>query len=319
MYVCVQVMLDASHGVEVPVIFKPSSLGSGEHTAHISFTSQEVSRIYACTVVNVDIHNKQGFRESTVYYLLHAVIEGTSPLLQFGSQVFVLKGKGLEPSTMAPTTIQASLNSNSTHILTFTNPLDTATHFRVDLQGSSPSEHFCLLMKRTRGILLHPGVALDIPVMFAPEAMHTHNITVIVSTDERGGRRRGSHLNLAWKYPIIGQPEFRPVSPSMAPRLSCQAKERLEQRMEVVLVGCKMSKAALIRPVTPSCSDTEGPMPQTPHECDSYTYQLVCLEEECSSIVQDSIGVRLLRKEMENEDSAKLVFAIVFAPPKAFR
>lgn len=247
--------------------------------------------------------------------LLHPIIKGTAPHLQFGSQVFVLKGKGLEPSTVAPTTIQASLNSNSTHILTFTNPLDNATHFRVDLLGSNSSEHFCLLMKRTRGILLHPGVSLDIPVMFAPEAMRTHDITVIVSTDERG---RGSQLNLAWRYPIIGQPEFRPVSPNMAPRLSCPAKERLEQRLEVVLVGCKMSKAALIRPVTPICPDTEAPTAQTPHESDSYAYQLVCLQE-CSGIVQDSIGIRLLRKEMENEDSAKLVFAIVFAPPKAFR
>ena len=50
-HVCVQVTLDAGHGVEVPVIFKPSSLGLGEHTAHVSFTSQEVSRIHS--VLNI--------------------------------------------------------------------------------------------------------------------------------------------------------------------------------------------------------------------------------------------------------------------------
>ena len=49
--------------------------------------------------------------------------------------------------------------------------------------------------------------------MFAPEAMHIHKTTVIVSTEGRGEMGSGGRLSLAWRYPIIGEPEFRPISP----------------------------------------------------------------------------------------------------------
>ena len=139
-----------------------------------------------------------------MYILVHCV-PPTSNLLfmcartQFGSQVFILQGRGSEPSTMDTTTIQASLNTNNTHVITFTNALDIATHFKVALKDTQSSEHFCLLMKRTRGILLQPGVSLDMPVMFAPETMHTHKTTITVScsiTEEKGENGGGNQLNL---------------------------------------------------------------------------------------------------------------------------
>ena len=220
---------------------------------------------------------------------------------------------------MEPTTIQASLNSNTTHVITFTNLLDITAHFRVALQDGRSSEHFCLLMKRTHGIFLHPGVSLDIPIMFAPEAMHIHKTTVIVSTEGRGEMGSGGRLSLAWRYPIIGEPEFRPISPESAPRIACQAKERVEERLEVVLVGCKMSKAMTFRPVTPSLENPMSPIVSPSNESDNYSYQLVCSDNEYSSLVMNCVGVKLLRKIASKEDPIKLVFGIVFVPPKAFR
>ena len=38
----VQVEVEAGDSVEVAVVFKPSSVGSGDHTAHVSFTNQQV-------------------------------------------------------------------------------------------------------------------------------------------------------------------------------------------------------------------------------------------------------------------------------------
>jgi hypothetical protein len=153
---------------------------------------------------------------------------------------------------MDTTTIQASLNTNNTHVITFTNPLDIATHFKVALKDTQSSEHFCLLMKRTCGILLQPGVSLDMPVMFAPETMHTHKTTITVSCSitEEKGESGGNQLSLEWQFPIVGVPEIRPVSPQSAPKIVCRAKERMEERLEVELVGCKMSRAARFCPAT---------------------------------------------------------------------
>ena len=37
--------MDPGSSIEVPVLFKPSALGAGEHAAEVSFTSQEVGEI----------------------------------------------------------------------------------------------------------------------------------------------------------------------------------------------------------------------------------------------------------------------------------
>ena len=229
---------------------------------------------------------------------------------------------------MPPTNIIASLNSNTTHIISFTNPLDTPAHFHVTLTGNKASENFCLLMKRTHGILLHPGVSLDIPIMFVPETMHTHHTTVVVSTEAvRGGRERGGsnehRSRLTWQYPVIGQPEFRPVSPKSAPQITCRAKGRVEERLEVVLVGCKMNKAAIFRPITPNQGSTTtspiSPIEPPSNSSDGYMYEMVCSDEECSDVVRDCVGVKLLRKIIDEDDTVKLVFKIVFVPPRALR
>ena len=41
--VVVQVEVEAGGSIDVPVLFKPSCVGSGDHKTHISFTSQQVT------------------------------------------------------------------------------------------------------------------------------------------------------------------------------------------------------------------------------------------------------------------------------------
>lgn len=219
--------------------------------------------------------------------------------------MFTLRGEGLEPTAMEPTTVSASLSSNTMCVLNFTNPLDIPSHFSVCLQGDD-SEHFCLLMKTTRGILLQPGVSLDVPVMFAPDSMHKHEVTVTIATEV-------SSTALAWRYPVIGQPELRPFSPSSAPKLTCSAKERLEQRLEVSLVGSKMSQAVHVGPTTPGSTTSLA-------NDDGYSCHLTCSDKRYASLVERSTGIKLLGRKCDKEnDTDTLAFNIVFAPPKAFR
>jgi len=136
------------------VLFKPSALGAGEHTAGL---------IYQWTSMDCSISLLQ--MNPTYFPYVLPLLTHTHP--QFRVHVFNLNGRGLPPTAMDPITVTASLSSNTVHILTFTNPLDTPSHYSISLQGAD-LEHFCLLMKRTPA---SPGCSLDIPVMFAPESM----------------------------------------------------------------------------------------------------------------------------------------------------
>lgn len=145
--------------------------------------------------------------------------------------MFILHGQGILPSTMDPMTITANLKSSSMKVITFINPLDVATRFSITLEGQD-IEHFCLLMKRTHSILLHPGVSLDIPIMFAPEIMRGHRTMVIVTADESYSKDC-----LCWSYPVLGQPELRMDSSNAVLNITCRAKERLEQTINVTLLN----------------------------------------------------------------------------------
>lgn len=160
---------------------------------------------------------------------------------QFGRHTFILQGQGVCPSAMDPVTITADVKSSRMQIINFINPLDIATHFSVSLKGQD-IEHFCLLMKRTTSILLHPGVSLDIPIMFAPEVMCGHKANVIIVADESCS----GDCTLCWRYPVIGQPELRMDSTSSL-NVKCKAKERFEQEFSVTLMNSldKIGSAAV--------------------------------------------------------------------------
>ena len=123
-------------------------------------------------------------------------------------------------------------------------------------------------------------------------------------------------MNLEWQYPIVGVPEIRPVSPKSAPKIACQAKERVEERLEMELVGCKRSRAATICPGTPNCESPTGSLEPVSN---NYSYQLVCSDSKYSSLIENSVGLKLLKIISDKSDPVKLVFGIVFIPPKAFR
>ena len=128
---------------------------------------------------------------------------------------------------MDPINITANLGSSNVHVINFTNPLDIAMHFSVSLKGED-FEHFCLLMKQVHSILLHPGVSLDIPIMFAPEVMRGHKANVVIIADDEYSKH-------CWSYPVFGRPELRTCNNLL--NITCNAKERLEHKFEVSLIS----------------------------------------------------------------------------------
>ena len=230
--------------------------------------------------------------------------------------MFKFQGNGLYPTVMPVVNATSALTCSTVTILSFPNPLDHAEHFNIEMHGKDV-EHFCLLLKQTTGILLNPGVALDIPISFSPEVMKRHECHLTVSVDT-------TSQPLKWRYPIIGQPHLKPFSAGSGPLLRCRAKERLEQRLEVSLVGSANSMAVKLRPVTPTKStmtttmNTDSLIQDAQDE--TYTYHLSCNDTEFGFLVEQCLGIRLIRKSVDPEtNNPMLLFHIIFVPSKVIR
>jgi len=230
-----------------------------------------------------------------------------------------MRGNGLYPSVMPVLKASSALTCSTVTILSFTNPLDCAEHFSVDIHGKDV-EHFCVLLKQMTGILLNAGVALDIPISFSPETMKRHEAHLTISVDS-------TNQPLKWLYPIIGTPHLRPFSAGSGPTLQCRAKERLEQRLEVSLVGSESRRAATLRPVTPGKNSQTNAAARTDDIFDhdivndeSFTYHLCCDDTEYGFLVEQYLGIRLIQKSIDTEtNNPVLMFHIIFAPSKMIR
>lgn len=143
------------------------------------------------------------------------------------------------PSCMDSTTVYASINSASVHIINFVNPLQFSVRVSVLLQGSD-AKLFFLLHKKPNHVLLQRGGSVDIPILFAPEKMYLHEVTVIIiANSSRGGaddEKDDVKENLQWEYPIYGQPEVRLSSNDDAPKITCRSKLQFDQVIKVTLV-----------------------------------------------------------------------------------
>lgn len=159
-----------------------------------------------------------------------------------------MKGSGILPSRMDPTTVNANMKSASVHIINFVNPLQFAVHVSVLLSGKD-LKHFYLLHKKANDIFLRRGQCVDIPIMFAPEEMYKHEITATIIANNGGSSTESAsqmEQSLHWEYPIYGQPELRLSSNDNAHTIICRAKERLEQMIEVTLVKSLKSTAKIL-------------------------------------------------------------------------
>ncbi|NXS02648.1 CFA47 protein, partial [Oxylabes madagascariensis] len=114
------------------------------------------------------------------------------------------------------------------------------------------------------GIRLAPKERLEIPVLFMPAEMKIYKAVVVIHVMRENGENwpykatsgsntdlkrsvtvaeNGETQGIVWIYPINGTPEA-PQQKSVVIR--CQARQRLEQRVELLLIGVIMPGASAL-------------------------------------------------------------------------
>nr|DBA33280.1 TPA: hypothetical protein GDO54_000991 [Pyxicephalus adspersus] len=233
------VLVPPSSTIEVPVQFCPSALGKGNHTSSIIFTNPQLEE-----------------------------------------WTFQVSGVGLIPQPLEPASISARVGSLASLIISFKNPTNEHVLVDVILTDQEQTMHrlsasvlrhsinkepaFCLPLKQTQGIPLAPKERLDIPVLFAPETMKLYEALVVVHMVKANGdtwehnnvedfstelksvskTEDGAIYGIRWIYPVRGIPEAQP-SKSTPAVVSCQARNRTEERVEVLLTGVVPSQTAM--------------------------------------------------------------------------
>lgn len=207
---------------------QPNFTNTSGYNVNYPALAQQITKIAKCNTTKINYTIIGHFCLETLNYFLccRCLFHDAIPL-QFGRHIFLLQGNGISPQEMDPINIVANLGSSNVHVINFTNPLDMSMHFSISVKGED-SEHFCLLMRHVRSILLHPGVSLDIPIMFAPEVMRGHKANILIISDDE-------HSKHCWSYPVFGQPELKARSNLL--NITCRAKERLEQKFQVSLMS----------------------------------------------------------------------------------
>jgi hypothetical protein len=240
------------------------------------------------------------FKPSQLGYNHETTLTFTSN--EFGQQDFTANGEGLPPSPLPLTVISSTLNENSITMLSFTNPLSQPTNFDISL--AADSDNFCIFLKQSHNICLHPNVSLDIPVMYGPDAVRMSRAEISVTA------RGTSDESLTWVYPILGQPE---IIASSGFDFAVRAKERKEEKLVVQLEqdnGGSYTSGSMMLSDGSSDDITDNNIK------DKYTYQLVSSGDN-EGILQLSTGLKLI-KEKVFDQMVELEFGLVFLPPKPF-
>ncbi|XP_052240686.1 cilia- and flagella-associated protein 47-like isoform X3 [Dreissena polymorpha] len=300
--------------MEVPLHFMPSTLGEGDHFAKITFLSE-----------------------------------------QLGEWVFVASGTGLLPQTQDPVSVFTVAGSNTTLIIPFRNPMDSPVLCEVMLRDKNTTleevmngvtdadteSPFCLLLKRKAGIRVGPKSTLDIPVCFAPTEMKMFEaVCTVVVTREDGGRwayaprdsqgyqlsRTGSEgiREVRWVFPIQGIPESQPIKESYGAVIECQARDRLEERLEVTLAGVapvtsRPMKSIYARSVTPKNESPKLPdgivVGETLATAEEFLYDLAYKDSNAREDLQNCVALKLVRQHRDSTSGlVVLVFNVIFNP-----
>ncbi|NXO80788.1 CFA47 protein, partial [Sitta europaea] len=193
------------------------------------------------------------------------------------------------------------------------------------------------------GIRLAPKEKLDIPVLFMPAEMKIYKTVVIIHVMRENGENwpykvtaksntdsnrnvtvaeNGETLGILWIYPINGTPEA-PQQKSVVIR--CQARQRLEQRVELLLIGVMPGATALPEAGNSAVADTDESS-NTPEVTDGssatleFLYELQYQSDEIRSQLESLVGMQLVEKEWDTESRiVTLIFNVVFAPSKPMR
>ncbi|NXI15728.1 CFA47 protein, partial [Irena cyanogastra] len=191
------------------------------------------------------------------------------------------------------------------------------------------------------GIRLAPKEKLEVPVLFRPTEMKIYQAVVVINVMRRYGEtwpykvtagsntdrnvtvaENGETEGILWIYPINGTPEAPQQKPVV---IRCQARQRLEQRVELLLIGVSPGAPALPGAGNSATVDT-GESSNTPEVRDGscatleFLYELQYQSDEIRSQLESWVGMELVEKEWDTESRiVTVIFNVVFAPSKPMR
>ncbi|NWY25996.1 CFA47 protein, partial [Pheucticus melanocephalus] len=193
------------------------------------------------------------------------------------------------------------------------------------------------------GIRLAPKEKLEIPVLFMPAEMKIYKAVVVILVMRENGENwpyevtgesdtdlnrnvivaeNGETQGILWIYPINGTPEA-PQQKSVVVR--CQARQRLEQRVELLLIGVMPGATDLPDAGNSAMVDMEESS-STPEVTDGssatleFLYELQYQSDEIRYQLESLVGMELVEKEWDTESRiVTLIFNVVFAPSKPMR
>ncbi|NXF09655.1 CFA47 protein, partial [Smithornis capensis] len=191
------------------------------------------------------------------------------------------------------------------------------------------------------GIRLAPKEKLNIPVLFMPDAMTMYKAEVVFHVMKENGENwtydasaesnkdlnrnvslaeDGGIQGILWRYPIHGIPEA-PQQKLVV--VQCQARQRIEQRVEMLLFGVVPDGRNSDTANTANCEKTTD-LFLLYHlgfsEKVEFLYELQYQSNEIRSQLESLVGMNLVEKEWDAESEiVTLIFNVVFAPNKPMR
>uniref|UniRef100_A0A9L0INA6 Calponin-homology (CH) domain-containing protein n=1 Tax=Equus asinus TaxID=9793 RepID=A0A9L0INA6_EQUAS len=271
---------------------------------------------------------------------------------------FCLSGIGLVPRPLNIERITTYLNLHSSTFIRFHNP--TKEHVLVDIILTSRErprhlniddywESFLNKtsafkiggLSRTQGIALPPKGNIDIPVLFIPKVMKLHKTMVIVRMI-RANRRSWLIDNfdelhtemkrymgidsremqaIHWVYPILGLPQApHPKPPPVV--ITCQARKRVEEDVEVTMTGDFGGENPILEPmdfvVIPKRTSYDSY--EDVNELSGrreFEYEIQFESEVDKSNLESCLALYLIKKSYSiSAEKITLVFIVIFAPKK---
>ncbi|MXQ98946.1 hypothetical protein E5288_WYG015975 [Bos mutus] len=288
---------------DVPIHFRPSALGRASH---------QTSVIFHCA--------------------------------QFSEWIFLISGIGLFPQPHEIQKVTAYLHLQTCIPIPFQNPTKEDVFIDILLTGEEKPKRLVMAqiwdsfmeetsafkisgVTHTKGIALPPKGTLDIQVLFMPQVMKLQRTMVLIQMRKASGKRwfidnfmelhpevkRGLGLDseeileIRWIYPIIGVPQ---TSPPESPQIviTCQARKRLEEEVEVLLDGDFLGE----NPILELSDFTVIPKRK------SYAYYEDI--EGKRTHLESCVALCLIKKSYNaNNEQITLVFSLIFTPNKPVR
>ncbi|NXT76446.1 CFA47 protein, partial [Zapornia atra] len=194
------------------------------------------------------------------------------------------------------------------------------------------------------GTRLAPKEKLDIPVLFMPDTMKMYDAVVVIHVMRENGENwpyedsaalnkdlkssvtvgeNGGIHGILWIYPVHGIPEA-PQQKLVPAVVRCQARQRVERRLEVLLTGANAMPAArnsaTVNTGKPANIQEELQVTDGFSTTVEFLYELQYQSNEIKSQLGALVGIHLIQRERDIESGIiTLIFNVVFAPNKPMR